>query len=126
MYKTKTRVMKTRIATLAFILGMFLVSTAFAAEPVPASKAVAKSVAKTILSELEYPEFAIDEKFECCVLVKVIILEDGTFDVDVANSISDRMKDYVVYEIEHMKSEEHAKYAGQTVLIKVNFDLRIV
>jgi hypothetical protein len=118
--------MKTRIATLVFIVGMFLVSSAFALEPVPASKAVAKSVAKTILNELEYPEFAIEEKFECCVLVSVVIQEDGRFDVDCANCVSERMKEYVVYEIEHMVSEEHAKYAGQTVLIKINFDLKLV
>jgi len=118
--------MKTRIATLVFIIGMFLVSTAFANEPVPASKAVHKSVAKVIQNELEYPDFAIDEKFECCVLVRIIIQEDGRFDVDCANCVSKQMKDYVTYEIEHMLSEEHAQYAGQTVLIKLKFDLKIV
>ena len=118
--------MKTRIATLVFILGMFIISSAFASEPVPASKAVAKSVAKTIVSELEYPEFAIKEKFECCVIVNVVILEDGRFDVDGANSISDRMKEYVIYEIEHIDTDEYAKYAGQSVIVKVKFDLKIV
>ena len=118
--------MKTRIATLVFIFGMFIISTAFAAEPVPASKAVAKSVAETIVAELEYPEFAIKEKFECCVVVKVVILENGRFDVDGANSISKRMMDYVTYEIEHMVNEDYAKYAGQSVLIKIKFDLKLV
>ena len=118
--------MKTRIATLAFILGMFIFSSAFALEPVPASKAVAKSIATTIVNELEYPDFAIKEKFECCVLVNVVILEDGRFDVDCANCISERMKEYVIYEIEHIKSDEYVKYAGQSVLIKVKFDLKLV
>ncbi len=118
--------MKTRIATLVFVLGMFIVSSGFALEPVPASKAVAKSVAATIANELEYPEFAIDEKFECCVLVSVTILENGSFDVDCANCIDNRMKKYVVNEIENMVSEEHAQYAGQTVLIKIKFDLKLV
>ena len=118
--------MKTRIATLMFIVGMFIVSTAFANEPVPASSAVHKSVAKIIQAELEYPDFAIKEKFECCVIVSVVIQEDGRFEVDCANCVSDRMKKYVVYEIEHMVSEEHARYAGQSVLIKVKFDLKLV
>ena len=118
--------MKTRIATLVFILGMFLVTQAFALEPVPASKAVSKSVATTIAEELEYPEFAINEKFECCVMVSVTIQENGKFHVDCANCVDDRMKTYVKEEIEKIISEEHALYAGQTVLIKVKFDLKMV
>jgi hypothetical protein len=118
--------MKTRIATLVFIVGMFFVSTTFANEPVPASKAVHKSVAKQIQKELEYPDFAIDEKFECIVLVRLTILDDGSFDVELANCVSKRIKEYVTYEIEHMTSEEHAQYAGQTVHIKLKFDLKLV
>lgn len=118
--------MKTRIATLFFALGLFLTTTAFANEPVPASKAVAKSVAKLIESELEYPEFAIKDKFECCVAVSVVIQDDGSFDVDCANCISDDMKEYVIEKIENMVSEQHAQYAGQTVLIKIKFDLLLI
>ncbi len=105
--------MKARIATLMIVLGVFLATTAFANEPVPASKAVSKSVATLIQSELEYPEFAIDEKFECCVLVSVVIQDDGTFEVNCANCVSDKMKKYVVGEIEDILSENHAQYAGQ-------------
>lgn len=115
--------MKTRIATLVFALGLFLVTTAFANEPVPASKAVAKSVAKLIESELEYPEFAIKDKFECCVAVSVVIQDDGSFNVDCANCINDDMKEYVVETIENIVSEKYTQYAGQTVLLKVKFNL---
>ncbi len=118
--------MKTRIATLMIVLGVFLATTAFAKEPVPASKAVSKSVAKLIENELEYPEFAIKEKFECCVLVSVIIQDDGTFVVDCANCVDKRMKDYVIEEIEDILSEHHAQYANQKVLIRVKFDLKLV
>jgi hypothetical protein len=115
--------MKTRIATLMILLGLFMASTAFANEPVPASKAVAQSVAKHIQAELEYPEFAIKEKFECCVLVSLVIQDDGTFEVDCANCVDDDMKEYVIGEIEQMQSDKFMYYSGQQVLIKVNFDL---
>ena len=115
--------MKTRIATLMILLGIFLTTTAFANEPVPASKAVAQSVAKLIQSELEYPEFAIKDKFECCVLVSLVIQDDGSFEVDCAKCIDDDMKEYVVGQIEEMYSEKFSAYAGQQVLLKVNFDL---
>lgn len=118
--------MKTRIATLMILLGLFLASTAFANEPVPASKAVAQSVAKLIQDELEYPEFAIKNKFECCVMVSLVIQDDGSFEVDCANCINEDMKEYVIGEIEKMYSDKFSVYAGQQVLIKVNFDLLLI
>ena len=118
--------MKTKIATLMIVFGLFLSATTFANEPVPASKAVSNSVSKLIQSELEYPEFAIDEKLECIVVVSIVIEDDGTFDVTSANCVSSAMKEYVIEEIEDLVSKEHAQYAGQTVLLKVKFDLLLI
>ena len=118
--------MKARIATLMIVLGVFLATTAFANEPVPASKAVSKSVANLIQNELEYPEFAIKEKFECCVVVSIVIQGDGSFDVDCANCISEEMKKYVVKQIESINTEDFARYAGQNVLLKIKFDILTV
>lgn len=118
--------MKTRIATLLLVSGLFISLTAFSKEPVPASKAVAQSVAKEIQKELEYPEFAIRDKFECCVLVSLVIREDGTFDVDCANCVSADMKEDVIRQIENMDAEKFAMYAGQTVLLKIKFDLLLI
>lgn len=115
--------MKTKIATLFFALSMFITASALANEPVPASKAVSKSVAKLIQSELEYPEFAINEKLECDVAVSLVIQADGTFDVVGANSISAKLKEYVAEQIEEIESENHARFAGQEVLVKIKFDL---
>lgn len=116
--------MKTRIATVIFALGLFLSVTAFANEPVPASKAVSQSVAKYIQSELEYPEFAIKTQLECCVALALEIQDDGTFDVTGANSISAALKENIAEQIENMKSKKHARYAGQEVLVKIKFELR--
>lgn len=118
--------MKTRIATLVVLMGLFLSASVFAKEPVPASKAVAQSVAELVKSNLEYPEFAVNEKFECCVAVKIVIQDNGTFYVESANSISEDMKNYVIEQIEKMSSEEMARYGGQSVLVKVKFDLLLV
>ena len=118
--------MKTRIATLMIVFGLFLTATAFANQPVPASKAVSKSVAKLIKSELDYPKFAIEDKFECCVVVSIVIQDDGSFDVDRANCIRADMKNYVVQQIENINTEDFARYAGQNVLLKIKFDLLLV
>ena len=113
--------MKTRIATLLVVLGMLITTLASANEPVPASKAVSKSVADLIKSELEFPDFARESDFECCVLVRITILPDGNFDVDCVNCPNNQLKNYVVNEIEDIVSEEHAAFAGQTVSMSVNF-----
>ena len=117
--------MKTRIATLTFLLGLFISTTAFASEPVPvpASKAVSQSVADFIDDELQYPEFAIEDKFEGEVVLSVIIEEDGTFDVNAANSVNDDLKEHIIHIIENLDANAYNKYAGQQVLLKVKFDL---
>ena len=120
-------IMKTRIATLAILIGLFISATAFASEPVPvpASKAVASSVATLIEDELEYPEFAIKDKFQGDVVIELLIEDDGTFNVLKANSYDENMKEHVVEQIENLDSDKFDQYAGQTVLVKVNFDLEL-
>jgi len=115
--------MKTRIATLMLVMSIFLASTAFANEPVPANRAAANSVTKYVEKKLKYPEFAIEDKFECCVVVSLVIQDDGTLEVDGSNSVDKEMKEYVVKEIESFQNEKFVQYAGQRVLLKINFDL---
>ncbi len=118
--------MKTRIATLTVLLGLFLTATVFANTPVPASKAVSNSVAKYVTNELEYPEFAINDKYEGVVVVSLTIQDDGTFEVDASNALNEDLKKYVIETIHNMQSEYYAQYAGQQVQIKIKFDLKLV
>jgi len=118
--------MKTRIATVFILLGMFLVSSAFAGEAPLTSKEARKEITKIIKKEVKYPEFAIEEKFQCCVLVSVIIQEDGTMGVDCANCIDQRMKDYVVSTLEDLHSENLKNYAGQNVNVRITFSFLLI
>ena len=117
--------MKTNISILALLIGLFISTTAVANEPVPASKYVSSSVATYIADEMTYPEFAIKEKFEGDVVVKIIIEETGDFDVVAVNSHDTDMKEYVTEMIEDMETDKFDKYAGQSLLVKLSFDLRI-
>lgn len=118
--------MKTRIVTLTLLLGLFISTTAFANQPVPASKAVASSVANYIEDEMDYPEFAIKNKIEGDVVIRVVIDEDGTFEVTDANSHDKEMINYVVREVEKLDSDKFDKYSGQSVLVKLKFDLKLI
>ena len=115
--------MKTRIATFAILLGLLISMTAFANKPVPASKAVASSVANLIEDNLKYPEFAIQDKFEGEVLMELKIEDGGSFDVIAANSVNSKMKEHVIEAVENIDTDDYAQYSGQTVLVKVTYDL---
>ena len=120
--------MKTRIATLMMIFALFLTANIFANEPVPASKAVAVSVANYIADEMDYPEFAIKDKLESTVVVKLTVKEDGTFAVDAANCIDNRLKKYVITAIHELneKADYYSQFAGMEVNLKLNFDLKLI
>ena len=102
---------------------MLISGFTYANEPVPASKAVSTSVANLLKSEIDYPDFARVDDFECCVVVRLYINDDGSFTIDCANCKDDRLKMHVKDSIEKIVSKEHARYAGQSVAVKVVFKL---
>jgi hypothetical protein len=115
--------MKARIATLMIAWVIMLTGTAYATQPVQASKAVSKSVAELLRKKIDYPDFARVDEFDCCVLVRLKIKEDGSFEVACANCKDDRLEMYVRDNIERIISKDYAQYAGQTVALKINFRL---
>ena len=115
--------MKTRIATLMIAFVFLCTAFTYAKEPVPASKIVSSTVAQLIASEIDFPDFARINDFECCVLIRLNINEDGSFNLECANCRNNRLRLYVEDSIEKISSEEFAPYAGQTVSIKLVFRL---
>jgi hypothetical protein len=115
--------MKARIATLVIAMALLFSSNAFAIQPVQASKAVTKSVAELLKQKIDFPEFARIDDFNCCVLVRLTITEDGKFEVDCANCRDDRLEMYVKDTIERIDATDYAMYAGQTISLKINFRL---
>ncbi len=108
---------------LTLVLGLFITSVATAAEPIPATRSAREAVVNYLSDEISYPEFASENDIECCVFVSVLINDDGTLDVDGSNCKNCNMKDHVVKAIEESNNKDLAQYAGQTVLVKVNFTL---
>lgn len=115
--------MKKRIATFLILIFILCTTNTFANEPVPVSKAVAQSIAELLRSEIDYPDFARFDEFECNVLVRININDDGSFSVDCVNCKDIRLKMYVKDKIERINSKEYAKFNGQTVSLKVVFKL---
>jgi len=117
--------MRTKILISALLAFTFTVGTLSANEPMMAPKAISTSVAELINEEISYPEFAVKEKFEGDVIIKLVIDEDGSFDVTDANSHDRDMINYVVREVEKMDTNKFQDYSGQSVLVKLKFDLEL-
>jgi len=115
--------MKSRIATYLIAMCMFIAGTAFANQPVKNNSEASQAVATLLKQELKYPKFAKDEKFECCVLVRLIINDDGSFKVDCANCTNQLLKTHVTKAIENISKEELKKYSGQQFSYRINFRL---
>ena len=117
--------MKTKNLIIALIATIFTVGTVIAKEPVMAPKEVSSEVSELIQEELYYPEFAIEDKFQGDVVVEVQITEEGSFDVIAANSINKDLKNYASKTIEKIETDEFKDYAGQRIILKLNYDLRM-
>ncbi|PLX00326.1 MAG: hypothetical protein C0591_01445 [Marinilabiliales bacterium] len=117
--------MKTKKIVIALIASIFTVGTVLANEPVMAPKEVSSSVSELIQEKLYYPEFAIEDKFQGDLVVEVQITEDGNFDVIAANSVNKDLKIYASNTIENIDTESFRKHAGQRVILKINYDLRL-
>jgi hypothetical protein len=121
----KLNIMKTKKIVIALIASIFTVGTVLANEPVMAPKEVSSSVSELIQEKLYYPEFAIEDKFQGDLVVEVQITEDGNFDVIAANSVNKDLKIYASNTIENIDTESFKKHAGQRVILKINYDLRL-
>lgn len=115
--------MKTRIAILTMLLGLFITSTAFAGEPVLRTQAATQAVAKVLEDEINYPAFASETNLECTVYVDITVNEDGTLKVNNANCKADCMKEHCVKAIEEAKSKDLKEFAGETVVLKIDYKL---
>lgn len=115
--------MKSRIATTLIALSLLLTSSTFAISPPPYQKEASKAVTELLQKELEYPDYAKRQKYECCVLVQISINHDGSFSVDCLNCRYENMKYHVKKSIEGIHSIELSQYAGYKINLKIKYKL---
>lgn len=102
---------------------MFLAGTAFAANPVIQKSEAKKAVASILKQELKYPKYAKDENFECFVLARIVITEDGLLKAECVNCPCPRMKGHLKKAIAEIGANEFKKYAGLEFNFKLKFKL---
>ena len=119
----KLTTMKPRIATFLIALCIFVSGTAFAINPVNQKSNASEAVAKLLKQELKYPKYAQHEKYECFVLARISITDDGLLKVECINCPCPRMKIHLKKAIAEIGTEEFKKYAGQEFNFRLNFTL---
>lgn len=115
--------MKSRIATTLIALSLLLTSSTFAISPPPYQKEASKTVTELLQNELEYPEYAKEQKYQCHVLVQISINNDGSLSVNCLNCRDENMKSHVKESIEKIYSEKLKKYAGHKINLKIKYKL---
>ncbi len=115
--------MKTKNLILAAVVSIFTFGSLMANQPVMASKDITNSVTEIVQEKLYYPEFAIEDKLQGKVAVEIQITEEGKFDVVAANSLYTNLKSYATKTIEGIETDKFKDYAGQNVILYLNYDL---
>lgn len=115
--------MKTRIVTLMMLSCFLWSGLSYAGEKEASSLTAFKTISSIIEKEIDYPAFASENQMECDVYVDLTIQKDGSIEVNASNSIEKSMKEYCVKSLEKLKNNELSNYAGEQVLLKINYQL---
>lgn len=115
--------MKTKLFTLLTLIVLSVVSQGFAAEKVVASKAN-EEVAKVVKAKIQFPSFLkTDGVKNAQVLVEFTVNEDGSLKIVNTNQTDQRVKEYVMDQLENIQIQEADYEEGEVYVLKLNFRL---
>lgn len=115
--------MKTKLLTLLSLIVLGVVSQGFAAEKVANSKAN-EEVAKVVKAKIQFPSFLKADGIENAqVLVEFTVNENGSLNVINTNQTDQRVKNYVMEQLENIQVQEADYEEGEVYVLKLNFRL---
>lgn len=79
------------------------------------------SFKQTIVSKIQYPEFAKEQKLEADVWVSFTVNENGEITVNQTNSIDPDLMDYVKAELKKIKVNTDNEVIGKTFMYRFTF-----
>lgn len=115
--------MKTKLLTLLSLIILGVVSQGFAAEKSAASKAN-EEVAKVVKAKIQFPSFLkTDGVKNAQVIVEFTVNEDGSLNVINTNQTDQRVKNYVMDQLENIQVQEADYEEGEVYVLKLKFQL---
>lgn len=79
------------------------------------------SFKQTIVSKIQYPEFAKEQKLEADVWVSFTVNENGEITVNQTNSIDPDLMDYVKAELKKIRVNTDNEVIGKTFMYRFTF-----
>lgn len=115
--------MKTKLLTLLSLIVLGVVRQGFAAGKVASSKAN-EEVAKVVKAKIQFPSFLKADGIENAqVLVEFTVNENGSLNVLNTNQTDQRVKDYVMGQLENIQVQDADYEEGEVYVLKLNFRL---
>lgn len=79
------------------------------------------SFKQTVITKIQYPEFAKEQKLEADVWVSFTVTENGEIVVNQTNSIEPDLMDYVKAELKKIKVNSDNEVIGKTFVYRFTF-----
>jgi hypothetical protein len=79
------------------------------------------SFKQTVITKIQYPEFAKEQKLEADVWVSFTVTENGEITVNQTNSIEPDLMDYVKAELKKIKVNSDNEVIGKTFVYRFTF-----
>ncbi len=118
--------MKMKLFSMAVLMLLSSLSFGFSGETKKSSNTAAASsiLAKFVQENVEYPEFLKNEGIEkACMLIEFSVEENGEIEILNTNQSDERMKNYVIHQIENLNLGQSDYVIGETYMLKLNFQL---
>lgn len=106
--------MKTKISIILFFIALFSFGNIYA-------KNDSLEFKQSIINKITYPEFAMKEKLEADVWVKLTINDKGRINIDQINCVDVLFLDYVKEELQKIEFDLKSEFVNKTFYYKFTF-----
>ena len=116
--------MKLKLITLLTLIVLGVVNQGFAVEGTKVSRKASDAVAEVVKAKIQFPKFLKKEGVsKAQVLVAFKVNEDGTLNIVNTNHTDDRIKKYVMEQMENINIQDADYESDEIYELKLNFQL---
>jgi outer membrane lipoprotein-sorting protein len=116
--------MKTKLFTILTLIVLSVVSQGFAAEGSKVAPKASDAVAELVKAKIQFPKFLKKEGIsKTQVIVEFKVKEDGTLNILSTNQNDERVKNYVIEQMENINILDANFESNEVYVLKLNFQL---
>jgi hypothetical protein len=116
--------MKMKLIALLTLIVLGVVNQGFAAEDSKVASKAIDAVAEVVKAKIQFPKFLKkDGVSKAQVLVEFKVNEDGTLNIVSTSQTDERMKKYVMEQMENINIQDADYESDEIYVLKLNFQL---